>query len=699
MKRVIVWSLLLLAFVPLIVDASVFFPYITGKSMVIKMLVMIATLLSAIYAMISAPFRKELIERFVQYKKNPIIISVTAFFIIYIISTLTAVNTFRAFFGDVERAEGLLGMSFFFGFFLLAMLVFAKKDWLMFCKLSLITGGILFVNQAYQWLSLGQARPSSFTGNPIYIAIFFLFTIFVALIIIGERESKWRAFAWVMLPISLVGILVSQTRGVMIGMGAGLMITAIIVAFKSKNRLIFGRWQLKKIALVVIGIVVLVSVVFIATKQETFWKKIPGLDRLAAASFNDPTLQTRLISLGVSARALDPITNGPVRFLIGWGPENFSIAYNAYYNPKYFEFEQNWFDRAHNKLMDVAVMNGVLGLVAYLALWIFLVWIVLRRPLSAETGAMTFFGVAYFIQNLFVFESVSTYIPFFVFVGFGALLWHAHQQAPETEKELTRRHLQNGFGITTVIAGVGIFFAIVFSVSCVAYAQMRTTINTLNKSISAQVMQERLDAMLEPYTYAQQDIRQTLLGALGPYVGKNEEVNKIFASVLKATQDLAQREPYNPRVFTVLAQTYAGLGQGMNNREYMDQALVYYEKALALAPKRQDTRYYYGYVLSLMGEHEKAEQILEETIDLNPRVGNSYFFLAVTLLNRQNPPVDRVLDLLETAFDLPAFTRGYDASMLDVYTQLEEYFKQKRDITNLERVEKRIKEIEQALGA
>lgn len=699
MKRAIVWSLLLLAFVPLIVDSGVFFPYITGKSMAIKILVMVATLLCAGYAMANNAFRKEIAERFSQIKKNPIVISVTAFFVVYIVSTLTAVNTFRAFFGDIERAEGLLGMSFFFGFFLLGMLVFAKKDWLMFCKLSLITGGVLFINQMYQWLSLGQARPSSFTGNPIYIAILFLFTIFAALMVIGERGSKWHLVAWAMLPLSLVGILVSQTRGVMIGMGAGLAVAALIMAVKSGDRMLFGRWHLKKIALVIVGLVIMLSVVFLLTKSDAFWKKIPGIDRLAAASFNDPTLQTRLISLGVSTRALNPITNGPVKFLTGWGPENFSVAYNKYYNPKYFEFEQNWFDRAHNKLMDVAVMNGVLGLVAYLALWVFLVWVVLRRPLSIETGAITFFGVAYFIQNLFVFESVSTYIPFFVFVAFGALLWNAQS---EKEKEAVlidhHEHARNGVGLTVIIASVGIFFAIVFVMSCVAYAQMRVTLNKLSGSTTVQVMKESLDSMLEPYTYAQQDIRQSLLGALQQYVGKNEEVNKIFIRVLQATEELAQREPYNPRAFTVVAQTYAALGQATNNMEYMDQSLVYYEKALTLAPKRQDTRYYYGYTLALVGEHEKAEQLLKETIELNPRVGNSYFFLAAVLLTRQDPPIEQVIDLMEKAFTLPAFTRGTDRATLDVYKQLEPFIAKKGDARRLEVVRARIKSIEQALA-
>ena len=78
--------------------------------------------------------------------KNKVFWFVGAFMVLMIISTLFAVNPYRAFFGDTERAEGLVTMLFLFGFFVFASLLFERKNWLMFFKLTLISGAVLFIH-------------------------------------------------------------------------------------------------------------------------------------------------------------------------------------------------------------------------------------------------------------------------------------------------------------------------------------------------------------------------------------------------------------------------------------------------------------------------------------------------------------------------------------------------------------------------
>ncbi len=110
------------------------------------------------------------------------------------------------------------------------------------------------------------------------------------------------------------------------------------------------------------------------------------------------------------------------------------MAFNKYFEPEFQQYEIAWFDRAHNKLFDVLVMQGVLRS----GISIYLVAcgernISVARLKTAKTfcfgAALTFFGAAYFVQNLFVFDQITTYIPLFMFWGF--VIHMESEKAPE----------------------------------------------------------------------------------------------------------------------------------------------------------------------------------------------------------------------------------------------------------------------------
>src|SRR3990167_689613 len=64
-------------------------------------------------------------------------------------------------------------------------------------------------------------------------------------------------------------------------------------------------------------------------------------------------------------------------------------------------------------------MTGTLGLIAYLGAWFSLFYMAFKRiPEKGIAVPLIFFGSAYFIQNLFVFDQIATYIPFFAFLAF-----------------------------------------------------------------------------------------------------------------------------------------------------------------------------------------------------------------------------------------------------------------------------------------
>ena len=657
MKNVIKWLLYLLALTPLIVDSSVYFPYITGKTMLVRLAVSAAALLYASYLFFSDQFRKEQLERFKKIIKNPITIFTLSFFAVFIVSAAFAMDTFRAFFGDVERAEGVFGMMYFYVFMMLSALLFESKDWLNFFRITLVTGTILFVHEMIQFFS-GTVRPASFTGNPIYLAAFFLFVIMSSLLVIADETKKhsgyWRILAWPILPLSIVGIFVTESRGVIVGMAAAIVALAVYFAFRGKEIKLFRKISLKTISIYALAAVVIFSGLFFATRTANFWKKVPGLDRLSQVSSTDISTQTRLIAFGVGLDSINPAKNTLKEFLIGWGPENFHIAYNIHYNPRYFEFEQQWFDRAHNKLMDVAVMNGMVGLLAYLGLWISLFWMAVKKKENIwESAILIFFGVSYFVQNLFVFDSISTYTPFFVMLAFGIFLTSKHSEpAHQNSSKMTKGEIAYISG-SSVVALFMAFAAVAFFL--VPYFQMRTFLDLWRSGDANQVM--KAGDELTPYTYAQENIRTSFLDYSMQYLGQNNDnANKIFEQALNSVGELVQNEPLEPRDDLALVRAFAYLAQASRNVSYLQLAENYARRAYSLAPKRQDVRVQLAYTLAQEGKKDEAIKLLKDTIALDPKVGDVHYYFAA-ILSSFGGDYKEVFSEMEDALNSGNFTK------------------------------------------
>src|SRR3989344_2901200 len=134
---------------------------------------------------------------------------------------------------------------------------------------------------------------------------------------------------------------------------------------------------------------------------------------------HEDSFTTRWLSLQSSGKAF---LDSPKTMLVGWGQEHFMTGYNKYYDPRHGAIEDVWFDRAHNKLADVLVTGGAIGMLSYLALFGVLAWYLVRlmkrrefQLLGAGVAALL---AAYVVQNLTLFDLPQSYINFFLVMAF-----------------------------------------------------------------------------------------------------------------------------------------------------------------------------------------------------------------------------------------------------------------------------------------
>ncbi|MDQ3249671.1 MAG: O-antigen ligase family protein, partial [Chloroflexota bacterium] len=189
--------------------------------------------------------------------------------------------------------------------------------------------------------------------------------------------------------VQLLAIFWTQSRGPWLGLFVGIYLFFLFVfsALRPKrHRILTASW----IGLGIVGIAVLV--LMNTTSLFDFLRPIPYVGRFTQLLDQESnTAQVRILIWQGAAELVAPHppliypdsdTDGvnAIRPLVGYGPEAMWVAYNPFYPPDlaHHEARNASPDRAHNETWDSLVITGVLGFVAYMALFVTIFYWALR---------------------------------------------------------------------------------------------------------------------------------------------------------------------------------------------------------------------------------------------------------------------------------------------------------------------------------
>ncbi len=397
-------ALFLIPLTPLIIANSYFFPFITGKAFYFRILVEIAVAAWVVLALLDKEYR----PRF-----SLIGAAVVGFVAWMFIADSFALNVAKAFWSNFERMEGWVLLIHLLGFFFAAGAVLrVEKKWRAWFLASLAASVIV---SGYALLQLagslpihqGSTRIDATLGNSAYLAIYFLFNVFIALWLALTEKYAWLKWSLISLAVvEAVLIIYTETRGTVVGLtgafGLALLLTALTAGKRVRRIAVF----------VLIGLVLLVGGFYLA-RHTHFVESNHTLQRIDSISLADG--QTRFT---IWHMAFEGVTQSPKTLVLGWGQEGFNYVFNKYYDPSLYLQEQ-WFDRAHNAFIDWLVAGGVPAFLLYLSLFgsaLFLLWKSsgLSRP---ERIALTAALVGYAAHNFFVFDNLYSYVYFFAILA------------------------------------------------------------------------------------------------------------------------------------------------------------------------------------------------------------------------------------------------------------------------------------------
>lgn len=434
--------LYLVPFSLVIVYSGTLFPFIVGKYVFFRTIIDLALVFFALHWAVNS--KKEIAKsKDANFWKNPLVIAVVAFAFIFVLSGFFGINPQGSFWSNFERGEGGLQIIHLAAYFILLGLVFADKDsWHKMFIVSVWSGVLVIAYGVMASLGIGNfigpagfcQRFSGSLGNPAYTGTFLLFMIFFAAYLLSEDWKNIKKWLWItLLVLFVVFLLLTQTRGALLGLAAAIIFGLVYVFFsipkgKSKNYIL-------------ILIILLIIGGSAAIKYRNHIDLMPfcgatGGNRIIDISFASETYKTRLLLWGQSFQAFKE------RPLLGWGPENFTTAFEKYYDTRHYDsatryapgnkYSQVWYDRAHNIFFDYLIFSGILGLVSFLSIFgvyyrqffkfqknIEIDKFKITNHQSLVANSLLFaLPIAYLVQGLVLFDVLSIYINLFLFLAF-----------------------------------------------------------------------------------------------------------------------------------------------------------------------------------------------------------------------------------------------------------------------------------------
>lgn len=622
LKFTIYSGIFLAPFLPFIVSNSLFFPFITAKGFVFRIIVEIIFAGWILLALYDSSYRP---------RRSPMLIAISIFVFVIGLADLVGINPVKSFWSNFERMEGWILLAHLFAYFLVLTNTFkTEKVWNYFWNTtlgaSLIVsftgflqlGGLVNINQ-------GNVRLDAYIGNSAYLAVYLLFHIFIGIFLFNRKAGgeTWRWFYVLTIILNTIILYYTATRGAILGLIGGLFISAILIALFEKERKI-----VRKIAIgIVAGVLVCIGL-FFALKDTSFITQNQVLERFDPQSLID-TADTRI---SIWKIAIEGFKERPI---LGWGQENFNYVFNKYYDPYLFTQEQ-WFDRTHNIIFDWLVAGGILGLLSYLSIILILIITIFKIKQFSFVDKAILFGLisAYFLQNLFVFDNLLSYFMFF------SLLAYINNKESENlhlEDNSNKQQVKEAPYISMI--SVGFVLVVVLYVVSIRPIFVNTTLISSFLAIQEGKIDESLVLMKKAIAFNSPlgniEVREQV-GQAGLEIGKNQKASdsikeQFFLLGRQVLENQIKDTPDDMR-------HYVMLGSYFNSFGLYDEAINILEKAKILSPKKQIV--YFELATSYVNkkDYTKAFEFFKQAHDFAPEFESIKILYALgsIYVNNQN---------------------------------------------------------------
>ncbi|MCY4015511.1 MAG: O-antigen ligase family protein [Gammaproteobacteria bacterium] len=383
-------SFALLLLTPLVVTFETAYPFALGKAVYARTLVAIGVVLWVPLALANERFRPP---------RSWLLVLWGAALAIALLASATGVNLERSLWSTYDRVHGVVDSAHWLALaVVLVSIVQGGRQWRALLTLNLTVSAVvaLVAISRFHGFDLPYLRDSSeitwrvsaSLGSSAYLGHYALLNGLVggglAARLLADRPWSRGATsrAWPCVLYALAALLNFWAMALSGALGAYVALIpaagALALAYAVFGHEKAGR-RIGAGALAVVGVAgaSLGFLFFVDNPLKVRAQNNPVVQRLAFASIEGRTTQTRLAAWRAG---IEGIAERP---LLGWGPENFIVPFGEFGTG--VATTTNPHDRAHNEFIEEATAKGLLGVAAYIAIWV-LTFVVVVRYIRIRQG-------------------------------------------------------------------------------------------------------------------------------------------------------------------------------------------------------------------------------------------------------------------------------------------------------------------------
>lgn len=635
-ENVLKGILLIIIFItPLIFVSSFYFPYVSGKAYFFRLLIELALIPWAILLFKDLKYRPNF--------KSPLIIALLVFVAALTITAFTGVDFYQSFFSNIERSDGIIQYMHYVLFFLMAISVFkTKKDWQIVLSVFIATA---LVNSIYAFVHYAQQpRLFGLLGNSSFLGGFLIFAIGFCLLFLVDSFKPFIKKTPIIFILSIavlallfaVTLVLTQTRGAFLGVFFGFIIFTILVNFYLWKKSL-PDWQTRRKMIIILNsilfIVLALSVSVFIYKDSKFVEKYPIIYRVAHTAESNSAKDR----LSEWTTAIKGFKDKPI---LGWGPENFDVVANKYYD-YHIGLYQPWFDRPHNQALQYLAEGGIVLFAAYLFLVVAVFRLIFRiyKKEKILASILSAIYVAYIIQSLILFDALPMFLGLFV-------LWAFIYFKSEPNNLENKLILKNKIGYSFYAGVVILTIAVIVLAQVFVFVPLQGsqliieafTARANNDYKNENIILDKLFSIKSPYVYAQ--ARRAigwdfLKNTLEIDIKEQDRVGIIllYEKMISELESWMKYRPVDQQVYYVLGETYRLGYEKLGRSEDLSKAEEVLKRGLNYSTTRIEYIDELGQVLVLQKKFDELDKLMKnfaENVDINDpyrylSLGHSYF--------------------------------------------------------------------------
>ena len=649
-RLVILLLLIASLIVPVIVPVGFFFPYVAPRNIFFRVVAEVAAL-ALVWALCFGGEKLDL--RF-----EPIFWALVAFVGAALLSALFSPARDHSLFGDFERMGGVWAWLHLALFFLL-LRTLRDQEWPWVLNAGLIVSIVVSISTIIEHSTLASAvrlsssmlsASSSTVGNSGLLAAYLLFAIGLAGYL-ASASVRFRLLYLACAGVNLLALVYAENRSTVIGLALGAVTGSVI--FAALHTTPRRRWIAPAAAIGLAVLIVGISTGIRVFPSSALTHGAPTvLQRLAltnpAGGDESRTMQWRA--------AIDGFKDRP---LLGYGLENHNLVWSAHLDPGIYRLDTDVYDRTHNQYLELLATTGLIGVLAFLGIWVAIAVTLIRayrdeRISAASLAILSGLQVAYATYLLFWFVDLNSTM---LWILVGALIASRENPYGIIRPALQRSRVPRGAPLAVAAVSTILVAAALYSEG---YVPLRADL-ALDKvdASGTSVAQKLAEFNILSAAPGHQTAHTALI--MGQYLAslrsrypdmRRRTAERRMLEAAFARTDLAfrqeiHRDTLNDRLYTHHAAMLLDAARFYGSQSYVDRAIASLNRAIELSPHRIQQRMLLATAYTEDGDPARARVVLEDAVKVDPYLGEPRYALAQYYL--RSGESDSALAMLESS--------------------------------------------------